>query len=671
MSRRNGRLYAIIAAFALVAVAGGFAARGAIERAAFVHRFGGALGTDVDVSSADYRGNRWVVRDLVVGTSASPARLQAPFATIESDEGTTRVALDRPVIGVASSADAADTAARLGDALAAFERAYPKAEIRFHAGRIALAADVAFDAIEGTFRFARAGAGGAVPPSYDGTLQLTYGGSTYPVAVRSAGETGALESLQAAALPAAAFAALERADADVKPLSGTVRDVDWEGSRGSARLDDVAFSLGAHRLHGLHGDLILARGGIGSKKIAGFLDAVPFDAAGEVHDVPASYRSMFDGSRDLRAYAGLIRSIAAEPQLRSVHVDTTAPGLGFAQYAMQTAHGPLAINVLTIDPAEPTLRFDTAIAEDHVVSSGERTSAMGVRTSAVAGVNGDYFDIGRTYQPQGMLVRSGEIVRGPVDRAALVIDDSKRVRFDEFRIVGTVRAAGRTFPITQLNDWPAGAVTVITPAFGKTIPAADGVTFAALQPAGRANRYRVTRVTPATAPQPVAFGIAFGPKVTGTLHAGEVVDVAYRLEPDVAHAVAAIGGGPILVRDGAWYEDPHAPAPDERDYRWPVVALARAGDRLLLVAADGRHPERSVGMTRPEFGALLIRLGATDAMALDSGGSVTMVSRAPGDATVSVRNVPSDHSAERWISDALFIYSSAGAQTIVAPAATV
>jgi hypothetical protein len=44
-----------------------------------------------------------------------------------------------------------------------------------------------------------------------------------------------------------------------------------------------------------------------------------------------------------------------------------------------------------------------------------------------------------------------------------------------------------------------------------------------------------------------------------------------------------------------------------------------------------------------------------------------MVSRAPGNATVTVRNVPSDNSAERWVSDALFVYSSAAAPAIVAP----
>jgi len=270
-----------------------------------------------------------------------------------------------------------------------------------------------------------------------------------------------------------------------------------------------------------------------------------------------------------------------------------------------------------------------------------------------------------------MLVRDGELLRGPVDRAALAIDAQKHVTFAEFHFVGSVAVDGRSFPVTQFNDWPAGEVTVVTPAFGKVLPAAPGTTFAELTPLGGkdAHRYRVASVEKVDAPIPARFGLAFGPKTTSTLHPGQVLTLTYGTDPPLDGAVAAIGGGPILIKDGAWYEDPHAPAPDERDYRWPVVALARRADGdLFLVAVDGRHPERSVGMKRPEFGDLLLRLGAVDAMALDSGGSVTMVSRAPGNATVTVRNVPSDFSAERWISDGLFLYSSAPPPSIV-PAA--
>ena len=54
-----------------------------------------------------------------------------------------------------------------------------------------------------------------------------------------------------------------------------------------------------------------------------------------------------------------------------------------------------------------------------------------------------------------------------------------------------------------------------------------------------------------------------------------------------------------------------------------------------------------------------------DAMALDSGGSVTLVSRAPGNGKITVRNVPSDFSEERYVTDALFVYSSAPLGTIV------
>ncbi|HMD01322.1 MAG TPA: phosphodiester glycosidase family protein, partial [Candidatus Baltobacteraceae bacterium] len=212
-------------------------------------------------------------------------------------------------------------------------------------------------------------------------------------------------------------------------------------------------------------------------------------------------------------------------------------------------------------------------------------------------------------------------------------------------------------------------VTVITSAFGKELPAASGVSFATLTPLDSSgHRYRVAGVTPVSAPIPVAFGLAFGPLTNARLHPGETIDVRFALDPPVEDALAGIGGGPMLLRDGDWYEDPHAPAPDERDVRWPVIGLGRlADDSLLLAAVDGRHPERSVGMTRPEFADLLRDFHVVDAMALDSGGSVTMVSRAPGDATVTVRNVPSDSSSERWVSDGFFIYSSAPAPSLVPP----
>jgi hypothetical protein len=63
-------------------------------------------------------------------------------------------------------------------------------------------------------------------------------------------------------------------------------------------------------------------------------------------------------------------------------------------------------------------------------------------------------------------------------------------------------------------------------------------------------------------------------------------------------------------------------------------------------------------MTRPQFGALWEALGASDAMAFDSGGSAEVVARVLGDPGASVLGSPSD-GEERRVADGLFIYSDA------------
>lgn len=664
---RRSPLFAIVGAVALVSVAGGFFAREPIERALFVRAVADATGIALDADSIERDGDGYELRGMRASTRGGGALVDAPDATVALNGKQLRIALESPRF--VFDIDRYRSVSRaLGDA---------SLDVRIANGALTVVSGavpepvVAFDAVDGSLHADRAGV------RYDVSLALVDGAERYPISgsFATAADGTAAQTWNAPFLPIAPLAGLLQPGTAVRFESGSIDDLtvtDGTKLQVTARLDDVALALGGHELSGVHGAIVVDGNGIGSRELAGMLDgAVPIDGAGEVHDLAGRYAWLRDGSRDLADVAGLVATIAGEPQLRSVRVETVAPGLAYAQYALTGDHGPLAISVLAIEPHEPTLHFDTAIAEDHVISGGERTSAMGVRTGAVGGVNGDYFDIGRTYQPQGLLMRSGELLRGPTDRAALAIDASGHVTFTEFHLEGVAEIAGRRFAVTQFNNWPAGEgdVTIITPRFGKTLQPAPGVTFATLDPAGAdANRYRIRSVVPANSPIPVEFGLAFGPDAHAVLHAGESVRLTYALDPPVPNAVAAIGGGPILVKDGAWYEDPHAPAPDERDYRWPVVALARkADDRLLLVAVDGRHPERSVGMTRPEFGDLLLRLGAVDAMALDSGGSVTLVSRAPGDTNVSVRNVPSDNSAERWVSDALFLYSTAPAPAIVPP----
>ena len=120
-----------------------------------------------------------------------------------------------------------------------------------------------------------------------------------------------------------------------------------------------------------------------------------------------------------------------------------------------------------------------------------------------------------------------------------------------------------------------------------------------------------------------------------------------------------LGGGPLLVSRGTPFDDPNAPAPEERDRRFPVSGAATLPDgTLLLLAVDGRLPSQSIGVTRPEFAALMLAFGATEGMAFDSGGSSTLVARVLGDDGATVLNAPSD-GVERAVADGFFVYSDA------------
>ncbi|TAM58635.1 phosphodiester glycosidase family protein [bacterium] len=163
----------------------------------------------------------------------------------------------------------------------------------------------------------------------------------------------------------------------------------------------------------------------------------------------------------------------------------------------------------------------------------------------------------------------------------------------------------------------------------------------------------------------------YGRPAVGIQDTGSAVIGTPALEPDPTTGpdvtidgvpvVQAVGGGPLLLRDGEPADDPTAPANGTARARFPVAGVGIAPpDSLLLVEADGHQPGYSIGLTRGEFAALFQGLGAREAMGLDSGGSATIVARPLGEAGTALLNHPSD-GRERPVADALEILSSAPA----------
>jgi exopolysaccharide biosynthesis protein len=122
-------------------------------------------------------------------------------------------------------------------------------------------------------------------------------------------------------------------------------------------------------------------------------------------------------------------------------------------------------------------------------------------------------------------------------------------------------------------------------------------------------------------------------------------------ELDAAHHI--VNGAGLLRQEGRVitdWTDEDLSVPGFTDARHPRTLVGQ-DDRgaVWLAAVDGRQPDYSVGMTFGDLQRLATRLGLTDALNLDGGGSTTMVVR---DIVV---NRPSDPGGAREVADALIV----------------
>lgn len=124
----------------------------------------------------------------------------------------------------------------------------------------------------------------------------------------------------------------------------------------------------------------------------------------------------------------------------------------------------------------------------------------------------------------------------------------------------------------------------------------------------------------------------------------------------------AIGGHELFL-------DPDAPPRPDWSRVGPqpsvAVGLQRDGRRLLILVVDGRQPNYSEGVTAQELDAVMRELGAESALALDGGGSATLVAQGP-DGRIRVLNSPIDSrmpGRERAVANHLGIFARANTAT--------
>ena len=339
------------------------------------------------------------------------------------------------------------------------------------------------------------------------------------------------------------------------------------------------------------------------------------------------------------------------------------PGVTYERQVQFTSNGPVAIHVLTA-PKPGGLWSLRPVLSNGAIVGRERVTSMQRSlgpSATVAGVNGDLFawEDGR---PPGVVMRAGVLEHPPMpDRSSIGIATDGALRVDRVRMFGTWRGTGQRRPI-DLNQAPAAnGISLFTPGWGPATPAATDTLEVVVQPfppaapnVDHTGPVVGSKIGGGTAIPPdgavlVARGTA-AQRLTEEAPIGTQVTIRLLLSPDWAGVGEALGGGPVLVRDGAPVFRHFEAFSPEQLARNPRTAVGQLADgRIILVVADGRRPGYSVGMTNWELAQTLVRLGAVTGSGLDAGGSSTMAFDG------QLLNRPSDPGGEREVAEGLFV----------------
>ncbi|MFJ5997676.1 phosphodiester glycosidase family protein [Streptomyces sp. NPDC092370] len=366
-----------------------------------------------------------------------------------------------------------------------------------------------------------------------------------------------------------------------------------------------------------------------------------------------------------------------------------APGVTYEEFDIKAAKGVTHAHVLRADLSNPRVRVD--LLYPGAVASRAQVSAMANTQGAVAGVNGDFFNISETQHPGveatgasvGPAIAAGRTLKAAVPDGqrfgpalppgtstedVFGVDGDGRARLDRLALAGAVRTTGTELPLGGLNQYalPVGSVGAFTSEWGSAsrVRATCGTDTDRAAPCStdvhevtvRDGKVVSAADTPGSGPiaagTTVLVGREAGAQQLRKFSTGETVEVEHSLvaATDGAAYRLALGGYPVLTGG-----QPLPGLDSTTSTVRTAVGIAGNGRRVLLLALDGAAAYRS-GLTIAEVAATMRDLGAEDAFSLDGGGSSTLVARRRGASEVSVRNHPSG-GAERPVPNGIGVFS--------------
>ncbi|WP_020140412.1 phosphodiester glycosidase family protein [Streptomyces sp. 351MFTsu5.1] len=381
--------------------------------------------------------------------------------------------------------------------------------------------------------------------------------------------------------------------------------------------------------------------------------------------------------------------VGAAPASAAPQWTRLAKGVRYGQFDISGAAGPTHAHVLSVDLRAPRVRVE--LLYPGAVAARAPVSRQATAQGALAGVNGDFFNISETQHPGveatgasvGPAIAHGRVLKGAVPDGqrfgpalppgtstedVFGVGTDRRARLDDLTLDGSVRTPQGPLPLGGLNQYalPVGSVGAYTSDWGNVsrVRATCGTDTDRAAPCStdtwevtvRAGHVVAAAGTPGSGPiaanTTVLVGREAGAQELRKLAVGSTVKVRHRLVAASSRVPYrfALGGYPVL-------EDGRAlPGLDDTTSAVrTAVGIADGGRTLYLLALDGA-PDYRGGLTIAEVARAMRALGSVDAFSLDGGGSTTMAARLPGTSSVTALNHPSG-GAERPVPNGIGVFS--------------
>ena len=355
----------------------------------------------------------------------------------------------------------------------------------------------------------------------------------------------------------------------------------------------------------------------------------------------------------------------------SSHAGVPGPGITYTNY--RVADVPWSVHVVRVERTNSQFEVHSTHAGGGGLGLSTLSDQIKLADSSAwvpaAAVNGDFYKRDGAYagDPRGLQIVDGELVSAPAGAACFWTD-----AFGQPHTTNVLSLFQITWPNGKTNsfglneDRTPDGIELYTRAIGSSTHTTGGREMILEQAGnlpwlplriGRTYQARVREIHESGDTQlaPGVVVLSIGPALMASISSvttGTVVTISTASSPNLLGAKTAIGGGPVLVRDGK-RQKIIKPAEESYEFssmmeRHPRTAIGWNRSYFFLVEVDGRQKNLSVGMTLDELSSYLVKLGCEEAMNLDGGGSATLWYNG------KVQNSPCD-GQERVIANSLLL----------------